>query len=107
VPLTSNITDLSAMPERRPATAPDEVTAGLLAGLVLEETEGAEFPVGGVDRRRGALRDRARTRGLKQVSRSAIDEHGRVVLMMQWYREQPGDLRVRDRPRRRRVGGRG
>jgi hypothetical protein len=40
------------------------------------------------------LRDRASTRGLKMLSRTQTDEQGRVILLVQWYREQDGDLRV-------------
>jgi hypothetical protein len=107
VPLTSNITDLGAMPGRRGPRADDEITAGLKAGLQLEETEGVDFPVGGLANRRGALRDRASYRRLKLLSRSAPDEQGRLVLIAQWYREEPGDLCVREQPRRRRLGRRG
>jgi hypothetical protein len=96
VPLSSNIRDLSAMPERRARYADDEITVGLQAGLELEETEGVDFADGGLDARRGALRDRARAHGLKQVSRSLLDEDRRPVLIVQWYRDQPGDLRARE-----------
>jgi hypothetical protein len=100
VPLTSNIRDLRAMPERRAAQA-DEITVGLQAGLELVEIEGVDFPDGGLANRRSALRDRARHRGLKLLSRSVLDEEARLVLIVQWYREEPGDLRVREQPRRR------
>lgn len=106
MPLTSNIRDLSAMPERRAAHA-DEITVGLQAGLELEEIERVDFPDGGLAKRRSALRDRARARGVKLVSRCVHDEHERLVLIVQWYREQPGDLRASEQPRRRRLGRRG
>jgi hypothetical protein len=85
------------MPERRLGGAvavDDHITDGLEAGLELEETEGVDFEDGGLDKRRNALRDRARTRGLKLISRSTLDEDGRVELIAQWYRDQPGDLRA-------------
>jgi hypothetical protein len=89
------------MPERRARYADDEISLGLEAGLELEETEGVDFAAGGLDARRGALRDRARAHGLKQVSRSLLDEDRRLVLIVQWYREQPGDLRGPEQPARR------
>lgn len=106
MPLTTNIRELDAMP-RGTAVAPDEITVGPQAGLQLEEAAGIDFPDGGLTRRRDALRDRARTRGLQQISRSTLDGEERVVLIVQWYCEQPGDVRVRKQPRRRRAGQNG
>jgi hypothetical protein len=80
---------------------------GLKAGLVLEVTASVEFPERGMTARSEVLRKRAGRAGLKQISRRTRDEHGRVVLRVQWYREHVGDLRERKQAQRRPAGSRG
>ena len=109
MPLTPYLRDLSAMPRRstRSVAADHDIMVGLKAGLVLEVTASVEFPECGMTARSEVLRKRAGRAGLKQISRRTRDEHGRVVLRVQWYREHVGDLRERKQPRRRPAGSRG
>ena len=95
------ITDLSTMPPFRAGPVNDENSSRLLQGLVLEQTEGVDFALGRAARRREMFRGRARTRGLRQVTHSQLDEQGRVILLMRWYRKRYGDLSVTTPPKRR------
>ena len=102
----SPATILRTIPPRRAKPVDDEKSSSLLEGHVLHETEGVDFVVGRVAQRREMFRSRARTRALKQASYSQFDEQERVILLVQWYREQPGDLRATTPPEPRRAARR-
>jgi hypothetical protein len=78
----------------------DQVTELLLTGRTVFLVPGFDYepegPGAGSRPHARRLRDRARSRGLKQDS--VTFGSGSGVLAVQWYRQTPGDLFERDAP---------
>lgn len=69
----------------------DEFSVGLLLGFAVEFEVGDGEPANELRAHSERMRARARCRGLRQARRT-VGRDGRKVLVLQWYRERPGDL---------------